>query len=101
MYTLKRKAIQEGEYHESSAADAPEFSETFNDFVENYGRSFELGVAARYHLRHHPLDAIRIASTIGLDMFRKGRMDLTPTRIKGIDQLKAILSKAKELGGEP
>jgi hypothetical protein len=34
-------------------------------------------------------------------MLRKGRMDLTPTRIEGIDQLKAILAKAKALGGEP
>ncbi len=30
-------------------------------------------------------------------MLRRGRMDLTPKRIKGIDQLKAILAKAKEL----
>jgi heterodisulfide reductase subunit C len=99
MYTLKRKAIEEGEYHESSAAEAPDFSETFIDFVDNYGRSFELGIATRYHLRHHPLDAIRMASTVGLDLFRKGRMDLTPKRIDGIDQLKAILAKAKALGG--
>jgi heterodisulfide reductase subunit C len=101
MYTLKRKAIEAGECHESSAADAPEFSETFIDYVENYGRSFELGVAARYHLRHHPLDAIRMASTMGLEMLRRGRMELTPTRIKGTQQLKRILAKAKELGGEP
>ena len=100
MYTLKRKAIEEGEYYSSSAPDAPHFSETFVDSVENYGRSFEFGVATRYHLRHHPLDAIRIASTIGLDMFRKGRLELTPKRIKGIEQLDAILAKAKELGGK-
>ena len=56
MYTLKRMAIQEGLYEESSAADVPDFSETFIDFVENYGRSFELGLATRYHLKHHPLD---------------------------------------------
>lgn len=99
MYTLKRKAIQAGEYRESSAADAPDFSETFIDFVENYGRSFELGLATRYHLRHHPLGAIRMAS-FGVDMYRKGRIDLTPKRIKGIAGLKAILAKAKELGGE-
>jgi heterodisulfide reductase subunit C len=98
MYTLKRMAIQEGLYHESSAADAPEFSETFIDFVENYGRSFELGLATRYHLRHHPLNAVKMAP-LGLGMWRKGRMDLTPKRIKGIKQLKLILAKAKELGG--
>lgn len=54
MYALKRMAIKEGLYHESSAVDAPDFSETFIDFVENYGRSFELGLATRYHLKHHP-----------------------------------------------
>jgi heterodisulfide reductase subunit C len=100
MYTLKRKAIEAGEYLESSAADAPEFSETFIDYVENFGRSFELGVAARYHLRHHPLDAIRMASTMGLEMLRKGRMELAPTRIKDMQQLRRILTRAKELGDE-
>lgn len=98
MYSLKRMAIQEGLYQESSAADAPEFSETFIDFVENYGRSFELGLATRYHLRHHPLNAVKMAP-LGLGMWRRGRMDLTPKRIKGIKQLKSILAKAKELGG--
>ena len=96
MYTLKRMAIKEGYYHESTAADAPDFSETFIDFVENYGRSFELGLATRYHLRHHPLSAIKMAG-FGLGMLARGRMDLRPTKIKNIDQLKAILNKAKEL----
>lgn len=100
MYTLKRMAIQAGLYRASTAADAPEFSETFIDFVENYGRSFELGLATRYHLRHHPLDAVKMASSMGLGMLRRGRMDLTPRRIEHIDQLKAILAKAKELEGE-
>ncbi|MBN1667778.1 MAG: 4Fe-4S dicluster domain-containing protein [Anaerolineales bacterium] len=100
MYTLKRMAIREGNYRESSAAAAPGFSETFIDYVENYGRSFELGLATRYHLRHNPLKAIGMATGMGLEMFRRGRMDLTPNRIKGLDQLKAILKKAKEIGAE-
>jgi heterodisulfide reductase subunit C len=100
MYTLKRMAIKEGKYKESSASSAPGFSETFIDYVENYGRSFELGVATWHHLRHHPIKAVGMATGMGLGMLRKGRMDLTPKRIEGIDQLKTILSKAKELGGE-
>jgi heterodisulfide reductase subunit C len=98
MYTLKRMAIKEGLYRESSASAAPDFSETFIDFVEDYGRAFELGLATRYHLRHSPLDMMKMAP-MGLGMLRRGRMDLTPTRIKGLDQLKAILAKAKEIGG--
>ena len=97
MYTLKRFAIREGYYRESTAADATDFSETFIDFVENYGRSFELGLATRYHLRHHPVGAIKQATGIGWNLLRRGRMDLTPKHIQGIDQLQAILAKAKEM----
>lgn len=96
MYTLKRMAINEGYSKQSTAAAAPEFSQTFIDYVENYGRSFELGLATRYHLTHHPLDMMKMAP-MGWGMLRRGRMDLTPTQIKGIDQLKSILAKAKEL----
>ncbi|MBX7236811.1 MAG: 4Fe-4S dicluster domain-containing protein [Caldilineales bacterium] len=100
MYTLKRMAIKEGMYRESTAADIPDFSETFIDYVQSHGRSFELGLATRYHLRHHPLGMVKKAG-LGLELIRRGRMDLTPKRIKDIDQLHAILAKARELGGEP
>jgi heterodisulfide reductase subunit C len=99
MYTLKRMAIKEGYSSQSTASDAPEFSQTFIDYAENYGRSFELGLATRFHLTHHPLGMMKLAP-MGLGMLRKGRMDLAPKRIKNVDQLKAILAKAKELGGE-
>jgi len=99
MYTLKRMAIKHGYYRQSTAADAPDFSQTFIGYVENYGRSFELGLATRYHLSHHPLDVVKMAP-MGLGMWRKGRMDLTPKKIKSIQQLRAILEKARELGGE-
>ncbi len=99
MYTLKRMAVQNGLYQESSAASAPDFSETFIDFVESYGRSFELGLATRYHLRHNPMGAMKMATSLGFGMLRKGRMELNPKRIKGIEQLQAILTKAKQMGG--
>jgi heterodisulfide reductase subunit C len=98
MYTLKRMAIDEGFYTESTARDAPDFSKTFIDFVESNGRSFELGLATVHILRHRPLNAMGMAP-MALGMLRRGRMDVTPTRIKGIKQLQAILGKAKELGG--
>lgn len=98
MYALKQKAVQEGYYKESSAPTAADFSETFVDFVEHYGRSFELGLASRYHLRHHPLDAMKMAP-MGLGMLRRGRMDLKPRRIRDVAQLQSILNRAKEIGG--
>ena len=34
---------------------------------------------------------------LGLGMLSKGRMDLTPDHIEGIDQLKTILRRAEKL----
>jgi heterodisulfide reductase subunit C2 len=99
MYTIKRMSIQEGLYRQSTASDAPGFSQDFIFFVENFGRSFELGIAAIYNLRYHPLDMPKMVP-MGLGMMRKQRMDLTPKRIKDVTGLKAILAKAKELEGE-
>jgi heterodisulfide reductase subunit C len=99
MYTLKRMAIREGFSKESSASDAPGFSQSFIGFVENYGRSFELGLATRYHLTHHPLEVYKMAP-MGLGMLRRGRMDLAPKAIKGVNGLKAILQRAKQLEEE-
>ena len=99
MYTLKRLSIQEKFYKDSSSPGAPPFSQQFINFVENYGRSYELGLATIYHLTNHPLDMPKIMP-MALGLVRKGRIDFTPKKIKDIDGLKAILAKAKELEGE-
>jgi heterodisulfide reductase subunit C len=93
MYTLKRIAIKEKLYDSSAA---PDWSESFIGFVETYGRSFEVGLATRYHLTHQPLKKVNLGS-FALGMLSKDRLAITPERIEGIDQLRAILNKAKEL----
>jgi len=95
MYTLKRMAIAEGLYEDSNA---PDWSQTFIGLVEQYGRSFELGLATRYHLTHRPLGKLSLG-TFALDMLRRDRLALTPSAIKNVAQLKTILNKAKELEG--
>ena len=96
MYTLKRMAIEKGQYYSS---EAPDFSKTFIGMVEQYGRSYELGLATRYHLTHRPLGKINLGG-FALDMFRRGRLSLNPTRIRGTDQLRRILDRAKEISRE-
>lgn len=93
MYTLKRLAVKEKLYDNS---DAPDWSESFIGFVETYGRSFELGLATRYHLTHRPLEKFNLGP-FGLGMLAKNRLALRPERIEGIQQLQAILNKAKQL----
>ncbi len=96
MYSLKRMAVQRGLYTELDAGAAPQWSENFITMVEHFGRAFELGLVMRHYLRHRPLDAIK-KSFFGLEMFSKRRMDVMPTKIKRMDQLTAILDKAKEI----
>jgi heterodisulfide reductase subunit C/quinone-modifying oxidoreductase subunit QmoC len=64
--------------------------------VENYGRSFEFGLATRHYLKHFPLRLPNMMP-MALGMLTKERMSMMPKRIKNIKQLKAILNRAKEL----
>jgi len=96
MYTLKRMAIERGKYHKDSHAD---FSSSFIGYVEQYGRSFEFGLATRYHLTHHPLDAVRKGG-LGFQMIQKGRLSTNPERIENVSQLSAILAEAKRIAAE-
>jgi heterodisulfide reductase subunit C len=93
MYTLKGMAIEAKLYQNSTA---PDFSQTFVDMVENYGRGFEFGLATRHYLKHFPL---RLPGMVpmALGMLSKERMTITPKRIKNMPQLTAILKRAKEL----
>lgn len=93
MYTLKELAVRAKLYDDS---DAPDFSESFIGFVENYGRSFEVGLATRYHLTHSPLKKVGLGA-FALEMLSKDRLELRPDRIKGIDQLRSILNAAKAM----
>ncbi len=93
MYTLKAMAIREKKYRDAAA---PNFAETFVEMVEKYGRSYEFGLATRHYLKHAPLRMVSMAA-LGLGMLKKGRMSMKPRTIKGMDELTAILNKAKEM----
>ena len=93
MYTLKCMAIAAGLYRDASL---PGFSATFVDYVERYGRSYELGLATRFNLHHHPLSLPAMAP-MGMGMLKRGRMGLVPERIQNMPQLKRILERGKAL----
>ncbi|HEY3369454.1 MAG TPA: 4Fe-4S dicluster domain-containing protein [Prolixibacteraceae bacterium] len=93
MYTLKGMAIAAKFYRDSNA---PDFAQSFVGFVENYGRSFEFGLATRHYLKHYPLRLPGMAS-MGFGLLTTERMNVIPKRIKKMDQLNAILKKAKTL----
>ena len=56
-------------YHDT---DAPALAKAFTDFVDRYGRSFELGLATSYHLLNRPLQAMKMGP-MGFAMFKRAR----------------------------
>lgn len=97
MYTLKSMAVEAGLYGDMTGYD---LSQTFVNMVESYGRSFEFGLATRHYMKHQPLKVIGRAQ-MGFGLLTKGRLDLTPHKIEKIDQLRAILDKAKQMEVSP
>jgi heterodisulfide reductase subunit C len=95
MYALKRLAIREGMAH---GTDAPALAKTFTGLLDKYGRSFEVGIALKYLLLKKPFSLLRMGP-MGMGMMARGRMSVFPTKIKNIDQLQAIIQKARQLGG--
>lgn len=100
MYTLKSMAILSGLYSDSPSwkvnVTAADFSSSFIKNVNEYGRSWEAGLATIHSLKHFPLRAPSMAP-MGLGMWTKSRLNVAPKRIKNIEQLKAILVRANEL----
>lgn len=96
MYTIKTLAVARGKSHANTARD---FSETFIGYVERFGRSFEFGLATRHSLYHMPTSLPGVVE-LGMGMLTKGRMDMTPHKIKNIRQLHKILARANELEAE-
>ncbi len=97
MYTLKSMAVRRGYARGTASAG---FSLTFNEYVFNYGRAFELGLATRHSLRHSPIKDYPSLARTAIGMFARRRMNLTPTRIEGLEGLQKILSRADRIEEE-
>jgi len=96
MYTLKNMALKSKMFQDTTASD---FSKTFISYVENYGRSFEIGLAGIHNVTHLRL-AVRLPNMVPMALgmlTKKGMSPLPPKRIKGMNDLKKILKRAKEL----
>ena len=93
MYALKTMATREGR---GPVLVGQKFSQSFVENIHKYGRSFEVGLVTRHYLRYY-VTRLPSLTTAGLGMMAKGRMGLTPQRIKGVDGLNRILDRAGEL----
>jgi heterodisulfide reductase subunit C len=94
LYALKRTAMDTGVYPERFPVYL--LSRSFVWLVNRYGRNHELLLLALYHLRRNPLALLRLVP-LGWAMYRKGRVTLLPTRIKGIAAIRKMLDASQTL----
>jgi heterodisulfide reductase subunit C len=96
MYSLKRIAMRAGLV---KGTTAPALAKSFTYWVEHYGRTFEVGLAVMYYGFNKPLSLLGMGP-MGIKMIMRNRMGMLPTKIRNINQLQAIIRKARELGGQ-
>lgn len=97
MYQLKEKALKDKKAKKHLIG--PGFTKAFVNNISMFGRVFEPLLAPSFM----PKVGIRGMidnSLFGLSMFLKGRLPITPTKIKRLSGFKKILKKAQSLQGE-
>lgn len=92
-YSLKRIAIREGHGKKHKGAV---LSNSFVSIINRYGRNSEVRLLVRYFLKADPFAALKQAP-IGLKLLGKGRLPFGVKKIKGIKQLRKIISKSDEI----
>jgi len=64
--------------------------------VNRYGRNHEILLLLLYYLRRNPLELLRLIP-LGVSLFRKGRVSLFRSKIKGVETIRKILRAAEAL----
>lgn len=96
MHALEVLAIRNGLATRQSRT--PIMYRCFVDSAQSHGRVYELGMMLRLFQRTNPLAALKMAP-VGLGLLLHRRLPLRANRIKGTGELKAIMDKARSLGG--
>jgi len=97
MHSLERLAAQHG--LRNTAVATPIMYEAFVDSIRGNGRVHEVGMMMRFYLKTNPFAALRMVPVASQLMLHR-RMAFMPRRIKGAEQIKAMVKKAQALGGE-
>lgn len=79
--------------------DVSTFHSAFLASIKELGRVHELGMVRQYKIRSggifKDVKSLMKDAKLGWRMFKKGKLKLSPDRIKGVKDIKAIFQKAK------
>lgn len=89
MYELKRLAIKYDAV--PAGSKTPPMSKIFIDNIHKFGRSYEVGLIAKFTMTQKPSLAWKF-SGLGMKLLASGRMPVKPHPIKGKDELDKIVA---------
>jgi len=95
MYELKRLGTEHGIYPGRSTSAV--MAKAFSEVVDSHGRNAEPKLLRKYYLRTNPLKMLGQMKLV-MRMMARGRIDLFPHTIKGIDGLREMMTAAEENG---
>jgi len=111
MHSLERLAAQRSLLNRE--VSTPALYKAFVDSIKSKGRVHELGMMMQFYLstlltksyllavltrKTNPLATIKMLS-LALKLFIHGRLSIRPRKIKGTEQIKTIVERARALGG--
>lgn len=97
MATLKSRAIKEG--CTSKIKEGQILYKAMVEDMKKYGRVHEAGVFIKF-ARKAGITKLLKQMPLGVTMFRKGKLKLSPEKIKSQEQLKALVQNVKQVEDE-
>lgn len=92
MSVLRNLSIAKGVARDEEAI----FSQTFVNVLQRHGRMYEMEVLLRYYASRPGLGGLvglLKQASLGMGMFRKGKISLRPERIENTEELKQLAAK--------
>ena len=93
MDTLRQMSLRRGV--KSPHRQAPIFHRAFLNNIKRFGRMHEASMALDFALKSEGLRGIRKQAGLGIDMLRKGKIKLIPSRLRAGKELNYIFRRAK------
>jgi len=95
MYELRRLGVEHGLYHKNATNAA--MAKAFVRSVNRHGRNDEGEIIRDYYLHTNPFKIIA-QLPLALRLFIRGRLGLWPRSIKGLDDLRKMMTAVRERG---
>ena len=90
------RQISQHEGVKPSQKDVPAFHSAFLSSVRRHGKIYEMEMTIAYYLKTTGLAGLFNQASLGLDMFRKGKLRILPPSLRANPQIRNIFNKTKE-----